>query len=320
MASDDAALHWLQAAGRHPLLTPAEELHLGGLVRAWQDHPGGPDQAPPAVIRRGRRARDRMVSANLRLVARVAQNMGFRGRQSGDLADRLQAGAVGLTRAAEKFDPAKGYKFSTYSYWWIWQGIGNWNLTDSTIRLPLNVAANLQGQKNGDVSAEQLECALAASGIMSLDQPIQTGDGKGGCDYSLGDFQAAPAPPDHDPVVAELHARLAALPPLQAWLVRGYWGIGCAAQRIGALAAAEGISTHAAGVQLRLAEAALRGEPAAGRQVAPPPLNPWHLGECCQLSLTLPSPGPATTPAAHDLNAPLPPPALQGPAAAPAAA
>ncbi len=68
----DVVGHWLAAAGRQPLLTPAEDVHLGQAIRRWMDWEGGPDLAPAPVRRRGRRARDRMVAANLRLVVNVA--------------------------------------------------------------------------------------------------------------------------------------------------------------------------------------------------------------------------------------------------------
>ena len=70
--TDDAIGHWLNAAGRVPLLTTAEELHLSQAIRRWQDWEGGPDAAPAQVRRRGLRARERMVAANLRLVVSVA--------------------------------------------------------------------------------------------------------------------------------------------------------------------------------------------------------------------------------------------------------
>ncbi len=284
--SDDAVTHWLQAAGRHPLLTPAEELHLGGLIRAWQDHPDGPEAAPSAIVRRGRRARDRMVAANLRLVANKARKMGGRNQQSGELIDRLQAGALALTRAAEKFDPARGYKFSTYAYWWIWQGINNHNLADSVIRIPSNVGACLRGQ-NGEASAEQLECARAAwKAVFSLEQPAAADDNS----RPLVELLPAPAPPEDDLEVAELHARLARLPPLQAWLVCGRWGIGCARRPIGALAAAEGMSVPAASMQLRLGEAALRGEQAEGAALAGPMQAPAALFSLRPRAPTPPAP------------------------------
>jgi len=239
-----------------------------------------------------------MAEANLKLVAHVAERVAFRRRQRGELADRLQEGAKGLVRAAEKFDPARGYKFSTYAYWWIRQGINNHNLADSTIRIPLNVAANLQGQQNGDVSPEQLAAGRAAAAICSLDQPVLGGEDTS----SLTNLLSSPAPPGDDPIVDELRVRLAALPPLQARLVRGRWGIGCAVQRIGVLAAAEGISSHAASAQLRLGEAALRVavDGPAPTPPPPPPPEPWRPVVCCQLSLSITLPAPA-------LPAPQPP-------------
>ena len=70
--TDDTIGHWLNAAGRVPLLTAAEEVHLSQAIRRWQDWEGGPDAAPAQVRLRGLRARERMVAANLRLVVSVA--------------------------------------------------------------------------------------------------------------------------------------------------------------------------------------------------------------------------------------------------------
>jgi len=120
----DAVGQWLAAAGRHPLLSPAEEVHLGQAIRLWQDWPDGPDAAPAPVRRRGLRARDRMVEANLRLVVSVAGK--YRQRITARhqcMTDAFQEGAIGLQRGAEKFDASRGYKFSTYAYWWIRQAI-----------------------------------------------------------------------------------------------------------------------------------------------------------------------------------------------------
>ena len=136
---------WLASAGRIPLLTPAEELHLGTMVRAWQDWPDGPDQAPAGVRRRGLRARDRMIAANLRLVVSVAKRYhpAIQRRRLSHL-DALQEGSVGLARACEKFDPMRGFKLSTYATWWIRQaitrGIAN---TGRTIRLPVHAGDTL---------------------------------------------------------------------------------------------------------------------------------------------------------------------------------
>jgi RNA polymerase sigma factor (sigma-70 family) len=172
----DPADAWLDAAGRQPLLTPAEELHLGARIRRWQDWPDGPGGAPPAVRRSGLRARDRMVAANLRFVAHVESKMHGRGPQPGELVDRLQAGALGLMRGAERFDPARGYKFSTFAYWWIRQAITNHALNGGLIRLPHPVAAALVGMRNGRPSPELITAGILASSIRSIDAPVLNGD------------------------------------------------------------------------------------------------------------------------------------------------
>ena len=133
----DGTGHFLDQIGRIPLLTAAEEIHLGQTVRTWLDDP----EPSRALIRRGRRAKDRMVSANLRLVVMVAKKYTSRAAELGlSLDDLIQSGTLGLVRGAEKFDPEKGYKFSTYSYWWIRQAIvRDISQMGGPIRIPVHI-------------------------------------------------------------------------------------------------------------------------------------------------------------------------------------
>lgn len=139
MSQADMVSMWLANAGRSPLLTASQEITLGNQVRAWLD-----TEDPDArTIRKGQRARERMVRSNLRLCVAACKKYLPRIRNNQHLSqeDLLQEATIGLTRAAEKFDPSTGYKFSTYAYWWIRQSIGRLvenNL--SAIRVPSTVA------------------------------------------------------------------------------------------------------------------------------------------------------------------------------------
>ena len=121
----DSLTQFLNDAGRIPLLTPEEEILLGRRIQAMIALPPPPhDRDQQIILKRGRRAMDRMVSANIRLVASLARKyrgVGSKGLLQLDLEDLVQEGTIGLMRAAEKFDPERGYKFSTYAYWWIRQ-------------------------------------------------------------------------------------------------------------------------------------------------------------------------------------------------------
>ena len=143
--SADSIGWYLGTIGRVPLLTAAEEIELAHHVQAGKQlqclEPGQRTAQQNRRIRMGQRARDRMMAANLRLVVSVAkkyQNQGL------ELLDLVQEGAIGLERAVDKFDPAMGYKFSTYAYWWIRQGMTRAiDNSARTIRLPIHVSEKL---------------------------------------------------------------------------------------------------------------------------------------------------------------------------------
>lgn len=115
----------LNEAGRNPLLTNEEELIYGRQVQRWvairdSDDPVTPERR--RIERTGKRAFDKMFRCNIKLVVAIAKRY-TRCVSHLQLEDLIQEGAIGLSRACEKFDPARGYKFSTYAYWWIRQSI-----------------------------------------------------------------------------------------------------------------------------------------------------------------------------------------------------
>ena len=144
---------FLGEIGRHQLLTPEQELMLGRKVQEMVaiTEPcliaggSGPsceyNDNQRFVIRRGEKAKNQMITANLRLVVNLAKRYQGKGL---DLLDLIQDGTIGLTRAVEKYDPTRGHRFSTYAYWWIRQGLNRALSTQSrTIRIPVNVNEKL---------------------------------------------------------------------------------------------------------------------------------------------------------------------------------
>ncbi|MFC6082525.1 RNA polymerase sigma factor [Sphaerisporangium aureirubrum] len=142
----DSVHTYLKSIGRRTLLTAAEEVELAKRIEAglYAEHKleneiltGDERTDLEWVAADGRRAKDHMLEANLRLVVSVAKKYTDRGMA---LLDVVQEGNLGLIRAVEKFDYSKGYKFSTYAMWWIRQAIQR-GFADSarTIRLPVHV-------------------------------------------------------------------------------------------------------------------------------------------------------------------------------------
>jgi RNA polymerase primary sigma factor len=242
MADRDAVGLWLESAGRVPLLTAAEELHLGALIQTWQQWEGGPAAAPAGVRRRGLRARDRMVRANLRLVASVAKKYRGAAEQAGlELVDLLQEGAIGLQRGAEKFDPTRGFKFSTYAHWWIRQAVGRAVDVGCVIRLPAGVAARLRQLTPSELQAlqpgerDRLEAAAAVRIVASMEAPIKGGDSN---TSTLAELVAADAPDPLEAADAELEVeRLRSLLPDDVATLEGVLLVGTAG-----LAAQRGIT------------------------------------------------------------------------------
>ncbi|MEV4018040.1 RNA polymerase sigma factor [Nonomuraea angiospora] len=146
-AMGDSVHTYLKSIGRRTLLTAAQEVELARRIEAGlyaeyklETEPDLPLSAQDdllLVVEDGKRAKDHMLEANLRLVVSVAKKYTDRGMS---LLDVVQEGNLGLIRAVEKFDYTKGFKFSTYAMWWIRQAIQR-GFADSarTIRLPVHV-------------------------------------------------------------------------------------------------------------------------------------------------------------------------------------
>ena len=171
-ATGDSVRAYLRDIGRIPLLEHDEEILLGRQVqrlmeiKACEELLSNPNKASLAdslgitikelkrEIRAGEKAKDKMVTANLRLVVSVAKKYTKRNME---LLDIIQEGTIGLVRGVEKFDPGRGYKFSTYAYWWIRQGITRAIAEKSrAIRLPIHVTENLNKLKKAQRELSQL--------------------------------------------------------------------------------------------------------------------------------------------------------------------
>ena len=172
----DLVRSYLRDIGRVPLLSHEQEITLGRQVQdlmnleniqseitsnlgekpdvnLFAEKVGISPSTLKKKLKNGRRAKERMVAANLRLVVSVAKKYTKRNME---LLDLIQEGTIGLVRGVEKFDPTRGYKFSTYAYWWIRQGITRAIAEKSrSIRLPIHITEMLNKLKKGQRELSQ---------------------------------------------------------------------------------------------------------------------------------------------------------------------
>ncbi|MBR8828764.1 MAG: RNA polymerase sigma factor, RpoD/SigA family [Gomphosphaeria aponina SAG 52.96 = DSM 107014] len=174
---NDTVGAFFKEMARYPLLKAEEEIELANCVKLMLEIEKKASellldlQRPPTkselatemgltsekelenYLHRGRAAKSRMIRSNLRLVVSIAKRYLNRGVPFLDL---IQEGSIGLNRATEKFDPNKGYKFSTYAYWWIRQAITRTIANDArTIRLPIHIVEKLNKLKKAQSNLKQ---------------------------------------------------------------------------------------------------------------------------------------------------------------------
>jgi RNA polymerase nonessential primary-like sigma factor len=162
--SADMVRTYLREIGRVPLLSHEQEIFFGKQVQQlmlllddketlqaelqrdptraeWSKRVNLSENELEKLLDQGRRAKQKMIEANLRLVVAIAKKYQKRNMEFLDL---IQEGTLGLERGVEKFDPTKGYKFSTYAYWWIRQAITRAIAQQSrAIRLPIHITEKL---------------------------------------------------------------------------------------------------------------------------------------------------------------------------------
>jgi RNA polymerase primary sigma factor len=252
---------YLNQIGRVPRLPIEQEIQLSHTIQAWLTHP---EPVPALVERRGRRARDRFIAANLRLVINVAKK--FRTHvPSHAFGDLVQAGNIGLIDAVERFDPTRGYRFSTYAWWWIQMRItAHLEQSEPTIRLPTTIShqvatiprvtrrlmAELKRQPTRDeianalkISSDELDRFWSVGRTcVSLDATVRDEES-----FTLGDMIAAPAPSAEivEVDVIELRQQLWRMPKRTQRIVNSAYGIGHGIRSVREIARQEGMTVPA---------------------------------------------------------------------------
>lgn len=153
---EDGVSLFLSDMSRHDLLTYQQEQDLGRRIHLADSFRSEPNPSPEirALLADSDRAREELLVANLRLVVSIAKR--YMNQSSLDLMDLVQEGTIGLHRAVDKFDPTKGFKFSTYASWWIKQSISRAIAnTGALIRLPVHVHDDMKKLKRVSRSLER---------------------------------------------------------------------------------------------------------------------------------------------------------------------
>ena len=247
---NDPVSWYLSSIGRVPLLTPAEEIELGNQVQTMMNLVEQGEDAEftareKKLIRVGRRSKERMMKANLRLVVSVAKKYQGKGLE---LLDLIQEGTIGLVRGVEKFDPTRGYKFSTYAYWWIRQGITRAIAEKSrTIRLPIHITEMLNKLKKGqrelsqelgrtpsvtelagfvELPEEEVKDLMCrARQPVSLEMKVGDGDDTELLELLSGDGDLPSDQVEEDCLKGDLRSLLGQLPHLQEQVLRMRYGM-----------------------------------------------------------------------------------------------
>jgi len=190
----DAVGHILNGLGRAPIPTRDEQLHLARLIQAGL-HP----DATPKQQRAGDKARRRLVEGNMRLAVNIAKALARRLPPGCSLAleDLMQEAMIGLDTAARKFDPERGFSYSTYATWWIRQAVTRViEVHGRTIRLPNNALTMLRRWRYRDPMDMSVDTfaelhdykvadvvrilnSAALTDVKSLDFHTRLGDGEG---------------------------------------------------------------------------------------------------------------------------------------------
>jgi RNA polymerase sigma factor (sigma-70 family) len=164
---------YLSEIGRIAILSKDQQLFHAKRIRSWLDWDGGAEKAPTAVQRLGKKSMDRMVETNLRMVVSIAKKYSNQGVPMEDL---IQEGNLGLIAACQKFDPERGYCFSTFSYWWIRQGITRCLAnTSRLIRIPCNASELARKLRKAQMDWMAIHGNLPSPEQLAelLDQPLE---------------------------------------------------------------------------------------------------------------------------------------------------